>query len=144
MICYAESSAVLSWLQGEGRGREILGILRRAEKVVSSDLTLLECDRGLRRRVAEGTLTEAEADKARALLAAAEPKWDIVPLTPRVIGFGRRTFPVEPVRPLDALHLGTALFVRTTVPDLRMVTLDARVSSNARLLGLPVEPGTAR
>ena len=143
MICYAESSAVLAWLQGEGRGREILGVLRRAERVVTSDLTLFECDRGLRRRVAAGSLTQSQADGALALLAANAPQWDIVPLTPRVIGFGRRSFPVEPVRSLDALHLGAALFVKTTVPDLRMVTLDARVSSNALLLGFPVEPAPA-
>lgn len=58
--------------------------------------------------------------------------------------YGRRSFPLEPIRSLDALHLGAALFVRTTVPDLRVLTLDKRVSDNARLLGFPVEPSPAR
>jgi len=144
VICYAESSAVLAWLHGEPRGLEVHRVMTRARRIVASDLTLFECDRGLRRRVAAGTLTEAEADRARAILDSTETQWEIVPLTPRVLDFGRRSFPREPVRSLDALHLGTALFVRTTVPDLRVLTLDARVSANASLLGFPLEPAPPR
>jgi len=144
MICYAESSAVLAWLYGEPRGPEVLRVLIGARRVVSSDLTLLECDRGLRRRVAAGELTDSAADRARAVLKASQPQWEIIPLAPRVLEFSRRSFPREPVRSLDALHLGAALFARSTTPDLRILTLDERVSANARLLGFPVEPAPSR
>lgn len=144
MICYAESSAVLAWLYGEPRGREVLRILTGAKRVVSSDLTLFECDRALRRRVAAGELTKAAADTARTTLMAFQPQWEIVPLSPETLKFSRRSFPREPVRSLDAIHLGAALLARTTTPDLRIVTLDERVSANALLLGFPVEPAPAR
>ena len=47
MNLYAESSAVLAWLLGEDAGAEVKEILTRAETVVASDLTVIECDRVL-------------------------------------------------------------------------------------------------
>lgn len=52
MILYAESSAVLAWLLGEEMGEPVRQLLAAAEGVVTSELTLLECDRVLHRSVA--------------------------------------------------------------------------------------------
>ena len=57
MIVYAESSAVLSWLLGEPSGPAVCRALQTAEFVVTSDLTLIECDRALHRARGIGQLS---------------------------------------------------------------------------------------
>jgi len=44
---YAESSAVLSWLLGEADNGRVRSALGQATTIISSDLTLIECDRAL-------------------------------------------------------------------------------------------------
>ena len=51
---YAESSAILAWLLGEDGGDEVRQALQTAQLVVTSDLTLIECDRVLQRGQARG------------------------------------------------------------------------------------------
>ena len=65
MRIYAESSAVLAWLLGEDAAPTVREILGRAELVIASDLTLLECDRVLIRAVALGEINEAAAADRR-------------------------------------------------------------------------------
>ena len=43
-------------------------------------------------------------------------------------------------RALDAIHLGTLLVIRTSIPDIHVLSLDDRVRDNARLLGISVLP----
>jgi prevent-host-death family protein len=52
----------------------------------------------------------------------------------------RRPFPVEPVRTLDALHLASALVASARVTDLALLSLDERVRTAGRALGLPIVP----
>ena len=59
MRIYAESSAVLAWLLGEDAAPRVRELLSKAELVIASDLTLLECDRVLIRAVAFGEVDEA-------------------------------------------------------------------------------------
>jgi hypothetical protein len=47
-----------------------------------------------------------------------------------------RTFPVEPVRTLDAIHLATALEFTAVYPDLRVLSYDRRIRGNAEALGI--------
>lgn len=69
MNLYAESSAVLAWLFHEKAEPEILAALKRSEGVVSSELTLIECDRAIWRAIALGKTNEAGArDLCAALL----------------------------------------------------------------------------
>jgi predicted nucleic acid-binding protein len=74
---YAESSAVLAWLLGEGPGRAVGEVLRRAELVLASDLTLVECDRVLIRAVTLGEIDEATAANRHARLSAAAAHWHL-------------------------------------------------------------------
>ncbi len=144
MILYAESSAVLSWLLDGGRGETARKALASAEAVIASRLTLFECARAIRRAEGCSLLDAARADRARSLLAGAAARWDLVEVAGEILAEADRRFPREPIRSSDALHLGTALFLRPRIPGLAVLTLDDRVAANARLLGFPVLPGKAR
>ena len=65
MIVYAESSAVLAWLLGEEAATRVRHVLEEADIVVTSDLTLVECDRVMIRAVTLGELTEAKQANIR-------------------------------------------------------------------------------
>ena len=141
MMVYAESSAVLAWLLGDERGEEAARHLADADGVVASDLTRVECERVLIRAWSTGLLTEAEAADHQAVLARAASRWTRLRVDDEVIERALRPFPVEPVRTLDALHLGSALLARSAAPGLRVLTLDQRVRENAERLGLEPLPG---
>lgn len=140
MIVYAESSAVLAWLLGEPAAPAVRQLLAGAERVVASTLTPLECGRALARAAALGTITGADARPIRALLDHAVRGWALLELagTPLARATGR--FPREPVRTLDALHLGSALEFQTALGPLTMVSLEPRIRDNAVALGMAVGP----
>ena len=138
MNLYAESSAVLAWLMGEADARMVRRHLSVADRVISSDLTLVECDRVLYRCLAIGSVSEAEIAERQALLSKAAASWNVMRMDWRVIERARQPFPVEPVRTLDALHLASALCARSALPGLSLLSLDQRVLNNARRLGFTV------
>lgn len=140
MNIYAESSAVLAWLLGEVAGSQAREVLRRAECVFASDLVLIECDRVLIRAIALGEIDEAMAVSRRAHLNAAAAHWHIYRLSLDVVERARRAFPVEPVRTLDAIHLACALFVRSTIPSLELLSLDDRIRRAGEQLGFRLQP----
>jgi len=137
---YAESSAVLAWLLGESRGAEILESLAAATLVVTSDLTLVECDRVLIRAAALGELPEADAASRRAELNAVAAHWTMLHLGSDAIERARRRFPEEPVRTLDALHLASALVAKAAIGDLTLLSLDDRIRRNGRALNFDLHP----
>lgn len=137
---YVESSAVLSWLFGEPSGEAVRVLLERADLVVTSDLTLVECDRTIHRaQVIEG-ITEAQAADRRSRLTVAVASWNLLRLDAEVIQRARQPFPAEPIRTLDVLHVASALVARAAVPDLALLSLDDRVRASGRGLGLDVLP----
>ena len=140
MTLYAETSAVLAWLLGEKSGEAIRTVLRNADLVVASDLTVIECDRALLRSVHTGSRSEADAASRRGHLSAAAAAWHMLRLHPDVVERARQPFPVEPIRTLDALHLASALSARAAVPGLSVLALDTRVRENARELGFQLIP----
>ena len=52
----------------------------------------------------------------------------------------RRTFPEEPVRTADAIHLSTLLAARSLVTELALLSMDERMRRNAAALGINVLP----
>jgi len=140
VIAYAESSAVLAWLLGEPEGAEVREILRDATRVVTSAITGVESARALVRGAASERLTSGEELAALRLLDTAERSWTLLDVTDRVLDRARVRFPEEPVRTLDALHLATAVLFHEALGRVTMVSLDERVRSNARGLGLDVAP----
>ncbi len=140
MILYAESSAVVTWVLSQERAPEIGEALADAELVISSDLTLLECERVLVRGGAVGDLSEAEIAEREVVLRTAAEHWMLLGFDPSVIERAQRPFPIEPIRTLDALHLAFALEARRLVSGTRILTLDRRIREAARRLGLELIP----
>ena len=140
MTVYAESSSVLRWLLDEARADEIHGLLRGATKVVCSRLTLVETRRVIRRAVAETLLDEVGSTAILEVLARAAAAWAVLEISRDVAERAEGSFPIEPVRTLDALHLASALLLRQALPDLRLLSSDDRVRANGRRLGFEVVP----
>jgi predicted nucleic acid-binding protein len=137
---YAESSAVLAWLLGEPGSDMVREQLAAAEIVLSSDLTLVECERVLIRAQTSGRISEtAMADRHGRLVRAAE-HWAVLSLGDEIVRRARQPFPLEPIRTLDALHLAAALHARSLVPETRLLSLDDRLRDCARELGFELLP----
>jgi predicted nucleic acid-binding protein len=140
LTLYAETSAVLRWLFNEALANEVLELLRSSAKVVCSRLTLIETHRSLRRAVTLGELRETAAAEVRAVFAQAGARWALLEISSVVSERAEQAFPVEPIRTLDAIHLASALLLRQSIPDLSVLSTDARVRDNASELGFEVLP----
>jgi len=137
---YAESSAVLAWLLGEESGHSVREVLQHAELVMASDLTLVECDRVLIRAVTTGEIDEAVAADRRAHLNAAASHWHLWRVSSDIVERARHPFPAEPIRTLDAIHLASALAVRSAVAGVELLSLDDRIRRAAKQLGFHLQP----
>jgi predicted nucleic acid-binding protein len=144
VIVYAESSAVLTWLLGEPAQSVVLEELRRADRVVASSLTALECARGLSRAAALGRISRADELAALRLLDVAESGWDVHDLSDRVTTRARGSFPVEPIRTLDALHLATVLLFQEAFGRITVLSFDERIRRNVEAFGVEVAPSTLK
>ena len=140
MTVYAESSAVLAWLLGDDSGAAVRDILTDADVVMASDLTLIECNRVLARATALRELSEADAADRQAYLSAAAAHWHLLRIGPDIAARAGKPFPGEPVRTLDAIHLASALSARSVFPGLALLSLDHRVRTAARHLGVTLQP----
>lgn len=143
MKIYAESSAVLAWLLGEDAAPAVRQVLSRAEMVIASDLTLIECDRVLIRALTLGEIDEAASADRRAHLNAAAAHWHVLRLSLDIVERARHPFPTEPIRTLDALHLASALAARAGAAGVELLSLDARIRRAGAQLGLRVHPTEA-
>ena len=140
MNLYAESSAVVAWLLGEDGRDDVRERLSAARLVLTSDLTLIECDRVLHRAVTLGELNESEAAGRRTSVTTAAEHWAVFAIDGEIVERARRAFPHEPIRTLDAIHLATALVARSAVTDLQLLSLDERMRANAARLGFDLVP----
>lgn len=140
MNVYAESSAVLAWLLGEETAESVRQVLQHADLVMASDLTLLECDRVLIRAVTTEEIEEAAAADRRAHLNAAASHWHLWRVSAEIVERARHPFPAEPIRTLDAIHLASALAVRSAVPRIELLSLDDRIRRAAKQLGFGIQP----
>jgi hypothetical protein len=137
---YAESSAILAWLLDERSGPDVRRLLAAADRIIASDLTLVESDRVLLRAAARGELSEAETADRRAHLRMAASHWHVLRIGPDIVERARQPFPGEPVRTFDAIHLAPALAARSAVAGLEVLSLDDRIRRAAGRLGLRVHP----
>ncbi len=133
---YVESSALLTWLLGEPRAREVISTLNEAQTVVTSVLSIVEVDRALHRAEHQRLLTAAQAERLKGMLARAKSGWILMEISGEVRSRACSVFPIEPVRTLDAIHLATALIFLRVFPDLQLLSFDDRILENARPLGI--------
>ena len=140
MILYAESSAVLGWLLGEPMQHRVIAELQVADRVATSAITVVECARGLARARNDGRITALEERAALHMLDEAFGSWNVLDISDDVIARARATFPAEPVRSLDALHLASAWSILAAAGRVTLLSLDERVRSNAEALGMQVTP----
>lgn len=143
MTVYAESSAVLAWLLEQEHGERATAALASAELVITSDVTLIECDRVLIRAVALNELTEADAADRQTRLNMVAARWTLLGLDDEIAERARRPFAIEPVRTLDAIHLASMLVAQKALPGLAVLSLDQRIRDVARRLGFVLLPGEA-
>lgn len=138
---YAESSAVLRWLLGASDAPVLGSTLGAAEVVITSAVTAVEIARAMARLVAEASLGPAERDECWRRFSDAVMHWSVYAVDERVLARAAQSFPHEPVRTLDAIHLVTAARFTIEVAPLTMLSVDHRVRRNAQGLGIAVEPG---
>ncbi len=140
MKVYAESSAVISWLLRETAAPRVEKPLEKADRVFASELTLVESDRAIIRLTVLRQLNAGTAGQVRARLLAAAANWQLLPISPDVLARARQSFPAEPIRTLDAIHLASALIARQAAPDVQFLTLDEHIRAAARDLGFQLQP----
>ncbi|HTY65276.1 MAG TPA: type II toxin-antitoxin system VapC family toxin [Alphaproteobacteria bacterium] len=137
---YVESSAVLAWLFGEPTSATVGERLNEAQALISSELTVVECSRAIHQAVARSALSQTVASGLENDLATISKSWEILRLMPSVLARARQSFPHEPIRTLDALHVASALEARAAYPELAVLSLDGRVRNVATALGFLVTP----
>ncbi len=138
MVAYAESSAVLAWLLGEPDGAIAASAFKRADHVVASVLTGVECSRAIVRAAHLGELSKTDARRLSLALAEAEEGWHRLEVSERVLSVARAPFPAEPLRTLDAIHVASAVIAHEAYRDLVVVTFDNRVRASLVGLGIPL------
>lgn len=133
---YAESSAIVAWLLGEDERDRVMRALATAARVVTARLTLVECARAIAHARREHRLDDVGALAAQQLLEHAAAEWTVIDLVGEVMTRAASSFPVEPVRSLDALHLAAAVVFNRYLESVQMLTLDDRIRANAVALGM--------
>src|ERR1700722_14069858 len=131
---YAETSAVLRvLLEGDA---QLAAALAAAQLLVTSDLTLAEADRGLRRARLDGRLDATGFRDGQQWLIRFARSCNTLALNTAVLDRVKRDFPIDPVRTLDALHLATLKMWDETVGPVSVLSTDNRVRANAAAWGL--------
>jgi predicted nucleic acid-binding protein len=136
-IRYIETSAVLAAaLEGDVSAQRAL---RGSGRVITSSLTHAEGARAVARAQAVGRISATEAlALAHALLTFAR-RCETVAVGEQILVRVGRSFPVEPVRTLDAIHLATVEMLGAEPGSVTVVTRDNRVRENARAMGWSTE-----
>ncbi len=134
MKLYLDSSVLLRLVLAEqGALRE----WRRATRVVSSELTRLECFRIIDRARVRLGLPDVEVAARRSEVLAQLRAVELVDLDRRVLDRAAEAFPTS-LGSLDAIHLASALLARTAISDLEFATHDGELGIAARAMGFAV------
>ncbi len=134
MNVYVDSSVLLRVVLAEP------GRLRRWGEItrpIASVLIRLECLRTIdRARIRMGLADRVIADRRAAVLEQLEG-FDLIPVDPAVLERAADPFSTA-LGSLDAVHLASALLVRSQIPDLWIATHDQELETAARAVGFPV------
>lgn len=106
--------------------------LMRRYRILSSVLTPIEALSAFVRRRAAGDLSEGDYVAIVARFDRDRQMWEMVELTPLVLGRAEELVRAEGLRTLDAIHIASALIVRSAAGIyLPFITGDARQRTGA-------------
>jgi predicted nucleic acid-binding protein len=132
---YVETSALLRLLLD---GDAALAPVLSGKALFTSALTFVEASRAIARARRERRIDAAESREAERQLAAFERSCDIVAMEEEVLRRARASFPEEPVRTLDAIHLASLCMLDEVLGGFDVATCDDRVGRTAAALGFHV------
>ena len=135
---YLETSALLSWLFEESNADYVSESINNAENILTSTLTLMECQRVLIRAQHEQIINQKEYHNLLGLLNQSSAEWIIMEINKQVQQGVSQIFPIEPLRTLDAIHLVTALQFSKVYSDISVLSFDKRLIENATSLGFEI------
>jgi len=131
---YLDSSILLRVVLGEPNR---LPEWSRITAAVTSEIARVECLRALDRLRLAGGMDDRELARRRATMLDLLSGVETVRLNRAVLDRAAEAFPTQ-VRTLDALHLASALLVRTRMAGLRFATHDAELATAGLAVGLRV------
>lgn len=134
MILYVDSSVVLRVVLGEAGA---LAEWCRIDRAVSSELVRLECLRTIDRARLRLALPDSEIAQRRAAVLEVLSAFDLVPVDSEILARAADPFPTR-LGSLGAIHLASALRVRSQIPEMSLATHDVELATAARAMGLTV------
>lgn len=121
--------------EGSSRARALL----KHHCVLSSALLPVEALAAIRRRRSTGDLSERDFAGILADLQRDRRRWELVEVTPQVLGRAEQLLHAESLRTLDALHIASALELESALGEkLPFITSDVRQRVAAQRAGLQV------
>jgi predicted nucleic acid-binding protein len=134
---YFDTSALIKRYVEEPGRREVLGLLRRNQCVVSAILPV-EVRSALRRRVAEKTLDGKRVPGILKRLAADRAYWTVIEVSTEVLASAESLSGAHPLRAIEAIHVASArLFgTRTASQTFTFISADMQQTKVAEALGL--------
>ena len=144
-IAYFDSSVVLAILREEPTAAAAMELWKRFPRRVSSRLWAAECTTVLRRAARSGLpgTTQQWYDGARKQLAELNDEIHLIDVTQSVMSQLQAIELLGGARTLDAIHLATALGLRSELADPEaavLCTFDRTMSGLASSLGFTVLP----
>jgi predicted nucleic acid-binding protein len=136
-LAYFDASALVKRYVVEPGSTAVRRLLR-THRVVSSALLRLEVVSAVRRRHAEGGLTETQQRRLLRRIEADDVSWELVPAVDEVVEAARRLLLAHRLRTLDAIHLASASVLIAEGLHLPFVTADRRQAEAGRVAGLEV------
>lgn len=138
-IAYFDTSVLLKRYVREIGSTRAQGLLRRYA-VLTSALTPVEATSALVRRRSAGEIAAGDFDAIIRQLGRDRPHWNLVDATQQVLDQAAAVIMEVGVRTLDAIHLASALVVRTAARNRRLAfaTGDDQQREAAQRLGLQV------
>lgn len=136
MVTYVETSAILSWLFGEKKSKEVEIQINRSKRIAASRLSIIEAQRGLKIGFASKRINESELIKAESTLIDLASDWLVIEINEEVLNRTTQMFPIEPVKTLDAIHLASALLCSKLSETVSVLSFDKKILENAEALGL--------
>ena len=134
MNLYIDASVLLRIVLGE---RGALREWRRSERLVSSELTRLECLRTIDRARLRERLSDEVVAQRRAELIETLDSFELLPIDRLVLERAASQYP-SALGTLDAIHLASAEVAREELPDLILATHDSELALAARAVGFAV------